>query len=356
LNDTWDEADPEEEFKYLHQDGRERDEEPPLVNKCRCCGDVYAKHTERAEAEEQARNTQVELGRREEREEREGEPGSADDASSDAPPALRARKYSDATVKYLEATTTPKLQLFRVKDRELPILGSVLSQRKDTGAPPPVMEGYLVVLSRSKEGAWKRRWCVLDSSMMLFLHDKADHSQLKGQIKVRAATSVANERHGRDHLVDFEATDGMTTTVSAESEDAKQAWLAAVIKTSARFSGMGVVEAEELELREGQQLQSNPMLANKSTEKPENTLSRSTSGLLRSVQKSIVRRKSTVPAAPQPESTPAAADNGHTRAVHSSQRADQNVGKKPLVYSWTPVFVFLVVCVVAELCIKWPTT
>ena len=90
------------------------------------------------------------------------------------------------------------------------------------------MEGYLVVLSRSKEGAWKRRWCVLDSSMMLFLHDKADHSQLKGQIKVRAAKSVANERHGRHHLVDFEATDGMTTTVSAESEDAKRAWLAAV--------------------------------------------------------------------------------------------------------------------------------
>jgi hypothetical protein len=198
---------------------------------------------------------------------------------------------------------------------------------------------------------------------VLVLHDKADHHLMKGQIKVRAAKSVADERHGRHHLIDFEATDGVTTTVSAASEDAKQAWLAAVIKTSARFSGMGVVEAEELELREGQQLQSNPMLANKSTEKPENTLSRSTSGLLRSVQKSIVRRKSTVPAAPQPElsgllheSTPAAADDGHTRAVHSSQRADQNVGKKPLVYSWTPVFVFLVVCVVAELFIKWPTT
>jgi hypothetical protein len=44
LNSTWDAQNPEDEYRYLNEDGREQDEEPPSTDICSCCGEVRANH------------------------------------------------------------------------------------------------------------------------------------------------------------------------------------------------------------------------------------------------------------------------------------------------------------------------
>jgi hypothetical protein len=87
-------------------------------------------------------------------------------------------------------------------------------------------------------------------------------------------------------------------------------------------------------------------------------LSQSTSGLLRSVQQSIVRRKSMAPESqslephePAPLSPPSSqpiSQEGNTRA-DSGQRGEKLTEKKPQGFNWVFLVVFLVICLMAEM-------
>ena len=99
------------------------------------------------------------------------------------------------------------------------------SQQKVRIEPPA--SGYLSILSRTKVGVWKRRFCVLDDGLFLNMYDKTDHQQIKGRIKLRQGVAVTGSQGQHQYLMELEASDGLVTTVAAESAEDRRAWVQA---------------------------------------------------------------------------------------------------------------------------------
>jgi DNA segregation ATPase FtsK/SpoIIIE-like protein len=148
--------------------------------------------------------------------------------------ALRRRSWqiaSGAAVRVVVARETlPKEAAERRRSWQMDIqLVSAQVRSATEIAARVIVEGYLYVKSHSKAGAWEMRWCALDESMTLLVNDNSVQSNMQGRIKVKAAISQPDGAYDkRNNIIDFEATDGVVTTICTESEEAKQEWLAAV--------------------------------------------------------------------------------------------------------------------------------